>query len=172
MHFLITSRNMVAFRSSWSNYRFLPVWFCLIYVKIWRYDSTWYIKDFSHGLKGSIESLVRCAIFFLYILVISCIACVQVCLQVFPSVHINPFKCQPHKMIKHWNNSSAFADEFCVFDHFEGLALKGLMLACLNAPFLTLLCFCCTHIIFLMTVAIQLLSMLMILLPTPDWVDL
>ena len=39
-------------------------------------------------------------------------------------------KCQPHKMVKHPNNSSAVADEFfeCV-DHFVELALKGLSLS-------------------------------------------
>ena len=38
----------------------------------------------------------------------------------------NPFKRQSYKIVKHSNNSSAPTNCLRVFDHFMGLALKGL----------------------------------------------
>ena len=45
--------------------------------------------------------------------------------------HSSIFKCQPHKMVTHSNNSPAICLSVClnclsVYDHFVGLVFKGL----------------------------------------------
>ena len=36
-----------------------------------------------------------------------------------------PFKCQPHKMVKHTQNCKLPTNCLSVFDHFVGFAVKG-----------------------------------------------
>ena len=51
-------------------------------------------------------------------------------LTVFLILISYPFKCQPHKMVKHTQAVRQLFPTNClsVFDHFLGLALKGLMM--------------------------------------------